>query len=182
MIGGPKNSNRAQHTQSNGPFRQVSPNLQGGGSPDLGRNPVVLRSTWTAGVVRQGGAPGQYGVIPVVNGDHRPWGVFVVNSNNFAVDAWIQIGGFTFCSNRDFAVGGNVGATATNIVAMFNAIPGWFAAVDGAEVTVRYPHPGKVRFEVRPESGAVVNFNGLDPADGFLNDPQTTGASAPVLT
>lgn len=166
-----QSSKYAQHLKGSPSFRRNVANQASGSTPDSGRNPTITRSTYEAAYIAEGNRRPNHG-MPSAGGsgaiDVRPTGVFTVADNNFSTGTCIiKIGDFEFVSGVDFVAGAGVNATATNIAAAINALPGWSASALAADVTVFYPHAGKVRFEAR-HHGTIVNITPLNPADGFL--------------
>jgi hypothetical protein len=68
----------------------------------------------------------------------------------------------------DYAVGADEDATAANIAAAINTLPGWTATSALHVVTVTNDHQADdVVFEVH-HYGTIVNFTTLTPDQGFL--------------
>ena len=96
---------------------------------------------------------------------------FTVNDNDFSGGAVIRVGPYELSSGEDFAVGGTVAATATNIATAITNLPGFSAAAVVAAVTVtgRKGLQGRFdRFELRsygPKDNftSVVGFAGGSP-------------------
>lgn len=73
-------------------------------------------------------------------GTPPPTGDVTVSSDTFAgTSASLFVGEFELVSNRDFATGGGTAATAVNIGAAVDALPGYSATVVGSTVTVDGP-------------------------------------------
>jgi hypothetical protein len=76
----------------------------------------------------------------VVNPPTLPTGDVEVVDNNFqGTSASLWIGPFELAANRDFVVGGGPAATAANIGAAINNLPGYSASVAGSIITVSGP-------------------------------------------
>lgn len=88
-----------------------------------------------------------------------PMGDVTVVSDVFAgLSASLFVGPFELVSNRDFVTGGGVAATAANIAAAIDSLPGYSATVVGPTVTVTGPR-GQVglRFDASYRGGSL-NF------------------------
>ena len=110
-----------------------------------------------------------------------PTADFDVASNAFAgLSATLRVGPYEVVSNRDYAVGGAVAATAAAIGAAIDNLPGYSTVVAVANVTVSGPR-GQVglRFDATYTGGAQ-NFTFNYPAgsqDGILGYGPTPAAS-----
>lgn len=99
-------------------------------------------------------------------GTPPPTGDVEVVSDVFAgTSASLFVGPFELVSNRDFVTGGGVAATAANIEAAIDALPGYSASVAGAVVTVNGPQgQAGLRF-VAAYRGGEMNFDFTYVAD-----------------
>jgi hypothetical protein len=182
---GIKNSLHAQHlTDQGGPFNRLVANSDAGGNPEKGppNNTTIIRRAWMAGNMAEGARPSFNG-IQVAPGaaDPRPTGTLTVADNDFSTGPCIvQIGDFEFIPGVDFAVGALAANTADNFRDALLEITGWFASTAGAVLTFRYPHPGRIRFEVH-HHGTITNMTPLVPLTGRLSYGGTATA-APGLT
>lgn len=88
-------------------------------------------------------------------GTPPPTGDVEVVSDVFAGDsASLFVGQFELVSGRDFATGGGAAATAANIEAAIDALPGYQATAVGAVVTVEGPQGQEgLRFEAAYRGG-----------------------------
>jgi hypothetical protein len=93
-------------------------------------------------------------------GTPPPTGDVEVVSDMFAgTSASLFVGPFELVSNRDFVTGGGVAATATNIAAAINTLPGYSASVALAVVTVLGPAgQAGLRFSAGYRGGSL-NFD-----------------------
>lgn len=168
-------------------FRMLVANIDGAGDPSRGRNPSKLRQAFevqnfveVAGQgpdtkIRARAAPGlssarglrTYTTDPAFP---APSGCTItVVDNTFTYAAKLYLGPYVLVSGVDYTVGGAVGATATNLAAAIDALPGFSASAVGAVITVTGPL-GEVGNELRFSavySGSVQNLT-LSPTTGFM--------------
>lgn len=137
------------------PFTMLVANIKGASDPSKGTsgNPVKLRSTFTVQnfpeipgrgpetITTNPKTPGvgtrlglvHYTTPPV---PVRATGTITVASNTFTGPTTLQLGAFLITSGQEFAIGGGVNATATNLAAAISNLPGYAASPLGAVVTV----------------------------------------------
>lgn len=177
-----QSSKYAQHLKGSLSFRKNVANQASGSTPDSGRNPTITRSTYEASEVAEGNRrPNVASVRAAGLADSRPSGTFTVSDNTFNTGVCIiRVGDFEFLSGVDFIPGAGVNDTAANIANAIDALQGWAASSVGPDVTVLYPHAGKIRFEVR-HLGTTVNLDSLSPSDGYLQYGGTR-PQPPILT
>jgi hypothetical protein len=85
----------------------------------------------------------------------------------------LVLGSHTLTSDDNFVVGGGTAATATNLGAAINALPGFSATVLGSDVTISGP-PGPDGNDIVFEAisgGDITNFT-LSPTDGSLQSAE----------
>lgn len=168
-------------------------NIEGAGDPSIGVNPVKVRTGFARQnlpeVSRIGGvytnvfeygrvfdrrSPGTHTLLGKLTGSYvRASATITVVSNVFTNAATLYVGDYTFTSGVDYAVGGGVNATATNIAAAINGVGGYAAAAVGPVVTVTAP-PGPNGDNVYVDatySGTVQNFT-LAPSDWYMTGGQ----------
>lgn len=102
----------------------------------------------------------------------RPNAVLEVVSDTFALNsASVLVGPYELVSGRDFATGGGLAATATNLAAAISNLPGYDATPAVAEVTVQGPR-GQIDVVFRATyRGGQRNFSFTYPAgtrEGYL--------------
>jgi hypothetical protein len=99
------------------------------------------------------------GILDPFGGTPPPRGTVTVASDTFAgTSASLFLGQFELVSGRDFATGGGVAVTATNLAAAINALPGYSAGAVGAVVTVNGPQgQDGLRFDATYRGGDL-NF------------------------
>lgn len=105
-------------------------------------------------------------------GGGPPWTALTcsltVADNDFTNRAEIILGNYVLISNIDYAIGGGVAATATNIAAAISLLPEFSASALGAVVSISYgPTLSQVDFRVR-HSAAIYNFTTLVPDTGIM--------------
>jgi len=111
-----------------------------------------------------------------------PWtnqtGSVTINDNDFTTGrAFVFIGRYVLEAGEDFAIGGAVGATATNLALAISRLTGYTATPAGAVVNVVGPL-GSQRLTWRTQVfGTKANFSAITPDSGFLapGDPQRGG-------
>jgi len=155
-------------------------NIEGAGDPSLGINPVKVRTGFARQnlpeVSRIGGvytrtfeygrtfdrrSPGVHTLLGKLAGSYvRASATVTVTSNSFTDAATLYVGDYSFTSGVDFAVGGGVNATATNIATAIDGIGGYTAAAVGAVITVTAPPGpnGDNTFIDAEYTGTVRNF------------------------
>jgi hypothetical protein len=184
---GIKNTEQAQHLSGQPGFTRLVANLEGGGTPDKGvlHNASIIRTAWTSDHPAEGGNAPIQGLLtaPGVT-DRRPVGVLTVADNDFTTGpAAFFIGDIEFRAGTDFIIGALAGNTASNIAATINnhgyKVRGWSAVAVGADVTIRYAHPGRIRFEAR-HNGTKTNFT-LSTSNGLM-DYGATEIAPPTVT
>jgi hypothetical protein len=176
------------------PFKILVANLRGGSDPSKGPsgNPVKVRSEFTlqhfpeiAG--NEQGTENQQGMSPgtqtrVGHVDYntspipvRATGTITVAANTFAGPTTIRLGEYVLTTDVDFAVGGSVGATAANLEAAIDALPGYSASVAADVVTVIGPAgPVGNRTSFFAGGASPQNFT-------FAPDRRTLGAAEPAI-
>lgn len=95
-----------------------------------------------------------------------------VADNDFSTGkAIIQLGEYLITSEVDYAIGGGVNATATNIAASIDNLPRFTASPTGAQVDIGYSGgPANiVTFRVF-YYGTKTNFNPISPEDGLMGN------------
>lgn len=135
----------------------------------LGR-PVVLRNTVTESPIQSDGGHATNARLTLAAGGFGPaTGSFTVNDNDFTTGRTeIVLGPYRLMDTFDYAVGADEDATAANIAAAINTLPGWTATSALHVVTVTNDHQADdVVFEVH-HYGTIVNFTTLTPDQGFL--------------
>jgi len=142
-----------------------------------GRGPdTITTSPKTPGVgTRVGHVSYTTSPIPVAG-----TGTITVALNTFTGPTTILLGEYVLTSDEDFVVGGSTAATATNLAAAINALPGYSAPIPGASIiTVTGPF-GVLGAEAIFKSGGASpqNFT-FSPADGTLGGAEPT--IGPVL-
>jgi hypothetical protein len=148
-------------------------------------NATLIRTTWTSDHPAEGGNAPIQGLLTAPGAtDRRPVGVLTVADNDFSTGpAAFYIGDIEFRVGVDFVAGALAANTAINIAAAINTngylTRGWSAAAVGADVTIRYAHPGRIRFEAR-HNGTKTNFT-LSTSNGLM-DYGATEIVAPTLT
>jgi hypothetical protein len=95
--------------------------------------------------------------------------VVTVADNDFTTGLCeLTIGPYQFRGGVDYAIGGAVGATATNLAASISNIPELTAVAVGADVTIDHPYGlDLVEFTVL-HTGTKTNLTPLVPAEGWL--------------
>jgi len=96
---------------------------------------------------------------------------FTVANNDFSTGrVEIVLGDFTLISGVDFAVGLNVGATATAIAAAITNLTGFTSTALGAVVSIEYDigTAHKIDFRVN-HYGTVTNLTPLDPTTNYMD-------------
>jgi len=150
--------------------------------PSANIDPKVIKAHgWTTQQLKEhpagGGLTG--GIVPDAP---KPTlqGVITVDDNDFSTgQAQVTVGERTIVAGLDYLVGGSVDATATNLAAVLDAIPGISAAAVGPDVTVDVPYMiGQVDF-LTFHLGTITNFL-LSPTTGSLS-PTAAVLSPPVF-
>jgi hypothetical protein len=114
-------------------------------------------------------------------GTPPPTGDVEVVSDVFAgQSASLFVGPYELVSNRDFVTGGGAAATAANIEAAIDALPGYSASTAGTVVTVNGPQgQAGIRFEATYRGGEM-NFSFTYVAgDGVLSQGLANGPIFP---
>lgn len=164
-------------------------NIEGAGDPSLGVNPVKVRTGFARQnlpeVSRIGGvytrtfeygrtfdrrSPGTHTLLGKLTGSYiRASVAITVADNTFTNAATLYVGDYSFTSGVDFAVGGGVNATATNIAAAIDGVGGYEAVAVGAVVTVTAPAGpnGDNVFADAEYTGTVRNFT-LVPSTWYM--------------
>lgn len=134
-------------------------NIDGAGDPSRGINPVKVRTGFARQnlpeVSRIGGvytnvfeygrtfdrrSPGTHTLQGKLTGSYvRASATVTVVSNVFTAAATLYVGDYTFTSGVDYAVGGGVNATATNIASAIDGVGGYAAVAVGPVITVTSP-------------------------------------------
>jgi len=176
-------------------------NLAGGSDPSRGINPVKLRIKFRQQQIREipfsglgapldagvgvsqpnrgPGATNYVGLVSYPTASPLPvdaTGTVLVADNDFTAKATLIIGSYKLVSGEDFVVGGGAAATATDLEAAINAIPGFSAVAAGATLTVTGPKglAGTRAVLGAQYNGSVTNFT-LTPDTGFF------GGAEPVI-
>lgn len=146
---------------ASGHANRLVANQGAGGSPDKGApfNAQTIRTAWSSRNMSEGARRGFQGsMVRTLGTDYRPTMRVTVADNNFGTGACLlKVGDYVFQANVDYLVGALAANTATNLAAALDRIPGWEATAVGADVTFSYPHPGRVRCEVR-HLGTITNL------------------------
>ena len=122
-------------------------------SKDGGVNQNARMVTNPAGITS-----GQTGTITVADNDFSGGRVELV------------LGDYRIINSVEYAVGGAVAATATNVAAAISALPGFLAVAVDAVVTVTYGGGPADEVEFRVvHHGSADNFTPLSPATGLLS-------------
>lgn len=163
-------------------YKYLVANLAEGSNPSKGRNPVKIRSVFEqqnfVQIPRAGSEPDPVGSADkpgtaafkgkatfATPGVGTPsTGTITVDSNTFTFPAVTYLGPHTLTSGVDYAVGGSAAATATNLAAAIDNLPGFAATPAGADVDIEGPlGPQSITFR----SEDLANFT-LDPPSGLL--------------
>jgi len=138
------------------------------GQPPPLRNTITQQVIWTDKGATLNNARMVPGTPPLTV--EAASGMFLVADNNFTTGrAALLLGDFALVSNIDYAVGGGVAATAINIAAAINRLPGFFATFIGPVVTVGYDAGPADVVEFRAVYyGSHTNF-ALNPDTGELH-------------
>ena len=104
------------------------------GQPPPLRNTITQQVIWTDKGATLNNARMVPGTPPLTV--EAASGMFLVADHNFTTGrAALLLGDFALVSNIDYAVGGGAAATAINIAAAINRLPGFFATFIGPVVT-----------------------------------------------
>lgn len=182
------------------PFTMLIANLRQGSDPSRGPsgNPQVIRETYTSQFFPE--IPGRGPEVGTPNprtpgiGTHighvaytvdgipvNSTGDITVALDTFTGPTTVHLGEFVLTSNVDFATGGGVAVTATNLGAAIDALPGYSATVGAAVVTVTGP-AGVIGNEVAFYSdGSSPQNLTFVPVDGTLGGAEPV-IGPPVLT
>ena len=183
------------------PFTMLIANLRQGSDPSKGPsgNPQVIRQTYTVQHFPEIGGRGPEVGTPNPRtpgvGTHlghvsyttppvpvAATGDITVAGNTFAGPTSILLGEHILTSGVDFVIGGSEAATATNLAAAIDALPGFSApAPGGAVITVTGPF-GVIGNELAFYSDGASPYNfTFDPIDGTMAGAEPV-IGPPVLT
>jgi len=189
MNRGSRNDQRLVSPASGFANRLVA-NLAAGGSPDKGApfNAQTIRTAWSSRSLSEGNRPGfQASMTRTLGQDFRPVMQITVSDNDFSTGACLlKIGDYVFVAGVDYLVGALAANTATNLSAALDRIPGWNSTVVGADIQVSYPHPGRIRYEVR-HLGTIANLTLAGPGGAAFERADLMSYSAieptpPIVT
>jgi hypothetical protein len=171
------------------PFTLLVANLRRGSDPSRGEagNPDPVRQTYTFQHFPEiGGRGPEVGTVnPRTPGvgtriGHVDYttppvpvlatGTVTVAVNTFAGPTTVQVGQYVLTTGIDFDVGGSLAATATNLAAAIDALPGYSAPAPGAAiVTVTGPAGVAGNEVVFASSGASPQNFTFNPIDGTMD-------------
>jgi hypothetical protein len=176
------------------PFTMLVANLRRGSDPSRGPagNPDPVRQTYTHQLFPELGgrgpdvgtpdprSPGVSTHIGHVDYTTAPIPVAATGTITVAADTWtgpttVHIGQYVLTSDVDFVTGGGVNATATNLAAAIDALPGYSAPAPGAAIiTVTGPFGVQGNEVAFYADGSTPQNLTFVPADDTLEGAEPT--------